>query len=150
LSLHARVRGHEILMPPFPGSIRNSLYDSLSRQAALLIQLPTGHIRLNRFLQRAGHLENNAYRCGDDGSDGEIVEHFLCQCPEWDFLRQELKTAMGSRYGDITYALGGRSRALGADGRPIDRAGSWKPNLPVVREFLRLVENTGRLGSETR
>lgn len=133
------------------GKHTKSLYDSLSRpQAALLVQLRTGHIRLNRFLQRAGHLESNACGCGDDGSDGETVEHFLFQCPRWGFLRQEMRTAMGSRYGDISYALGGRSRVVGADGKPIDREESWKPNLPVVREVLWFVESTGRLGSETR
>lgn len=69
---------------------------------------------------------------------------------EMGLLTQEMRTAMGSRYRDISYALGGRSRVVGADGKPIDREESWKPNLPVVREVLRFVESTGRLGSETR
>lgn len=91
----------------------NFLYDSLSkRQAALLIQLRAGHARLNRYLQRMGHLENNTCGCGTDSDDGETVEHFLFHCPEWNSLRQEIKLRIGSRYGDTSYALGGRSRKV--------------------------------------
>lgn len=130
-----------------PGKHTKYLYDKLSRrQAAFLIQLRTGHIRLNRYLQRVGHLESNACGCredGDDGDDGETVKHFLFHCPEWRFLRREMKSAMGSRYGDVSYALGGRSREMDPKGQPVDRAESWKPNLGVVREVLCFVESTG-------
>jgi hypothetical protein len=47
-------------------------------------------------------------------------------------------------------ALGGRSRKVGPDGHPVDRAESWKPNLGVVREILRYVESTSRLDREIR
>ncbi|KAJ5569007.1 hypothetical protein N7450_011493 [Penicillium hetheringtonii] len=134
-----------------PGKHTNFLYDNLSRrQAALLIQLRTGHARLNRYLQRMGHLENNTCGCGTDSDDGETVEHFLFHCPDWNQLRQEMKLRMGSRYGDTSYALGGRSRKVDLDGHPVDEAQSWKPNLSVVREVLRFVENTGRLDREIR
>lgn len=95
------------------GKHTDYLYGNLSRrQGALLIQLRMGDVRLNRYLQSMGHLENNTCGCGTDSNDGETVEHFLFHCPEWNSLRQEIKLRIGSRYGDTSYALGGRSRKV--------------------------------------
>lgn len=37
-----------------------------------------------------------------------------------------------------------------ADGHPIDRDESWKPNLGVIREVLRFMESTGQLHREIK
>jgi hypothetical protein len=59
-----------------------------------------------------------------------------------------MKDMMASRYGDLSYALGGRSRAVLSNGEPVDSIGSWRPNLKVIRAVLRYVTNTGRLEGE--
>lgn len=50
---------------------------------------------------------------------------------------------MGAKYGDLSYALGGRSSETLPDGQPVDKPESWKPSLTVVRAILRFVVSTG-------
>lgn len=143
-------RWTRLLDAALPGKHTKFLYDNLPRpQAAVLAQLRTGHIPLNNYLQRVRHLDGNSCGCGEDDDEGETVQHFLFRCPKWELLRQEMKEVMGSRYGDLSYALGGRSWDVLPNGQPVDKIESWKPNLKAVRAVLRYVMSTGRLDGET-
>ncbi|GFG18024.1 probable RNA-directed DNA polymerase from transposon X-element [Aspergillus lentulus] len=131
-----------------PGKHTRLLYDDLNRQdAALLAQLRTGHAGLRGFLFAIQQSDSGTCTCGEET---ESVRHFLFQCRRWDHLRNDMIQAMGDRFGDLSFALGGRSGQVGTDGKPVDGDQSrWKPNLKVVRTVLRFARNTGRLMSET-
>jgi hypothetical protein len=131
-----------------PGKHTRLLYDGLNRQeAALLAQLRTGHNGLRGFLSAIQQSDTETCACGEET---ESVRHFLFQCTRWDHLRNDMIQAMGDRFGDLSFALGGRSGQVGTDGKPVDGDPSrWKPNLEVVRAVLRFARNTGRLVSET-
>jgi hypothetical protein len=131
-----------------PGKHTRLLYDGLNRQdAALLAQLRTGHTGLRGFLFAIQQSDTETCACGEDT---ESVRHFLFQCTRWDHLRNDMIQAMGDRFGDLSFALGGRSDQFGTDGKPVDGDPSrWKPNVEVVRAALRFARNTGRLMSET-
>lgn len=58
--------------------------------------------------------------------------------------------AMSDRFGDLSFALRGRSGQVVTDGKPVDGDLSrWKPNLEMVPTVLRCARNTGKLMSET-
>jgi hypothetical protein len=131
-----------------PGKHTRLLYDGLNRQeAAILAQLRTGHASLRGFLFSIRQSDSGTCTCGEET---ESVRHFLFQCRRWDHPRNDMIQAMGDRFGDLSFALGGRSGQVGTDGKPVDGDLSrWKPNLEVVRTVLRFARNTGRLTSET-
>jgi hypothetical protein len=143
-------RATRVLNAALPGKHTKLLRDNLSSsQAAITTQQRTGYIRLNNYLQKVCHVDKN--RCGyggDNDDDGETVQHFLFHYPKWEQLRQEMKDMMASRYGALSYALGGRSPAVLSNGEPVDSIGSWRPNLKVKQAVLRYVTNTGRLEGE--
>ncbi|KAB8071854.1 hypothetical protein BDV29DRAFT_159050 [Aspergillus leporis] len=110
-----------------PGKHTRTLYGRLKRsEAALLVQLRTGHTGLNSYVQMVRLIDSN-----------------------WNHLRGEITEAMGAKYGDLSYALGDRSSETLPDGQPVDKPESWKPNLTVVRAIPRFVVSTGRLGNAT-
>ena len=129
-----------------PGKHVKRLYDQLPRtQASILAQLQTGHARVNTFLYRIGKIASNECECLEMS---ETVEHFLFHCKIWEDLRAEMKTAMGQRYGDLSYALGGRSSQLLANGQPVDQERGWVPNLNVVKAVIQFTIKTRRLDKD--
>jgi hypothetical protein len=133
-----------------PGKHTRTLYGRLKRsEAALLVQLRTGHTGLNSYVQMVRLIDSNVCGCAGDSYDKETVQHFLLYCPKWNHLRGEITEAMGAKYGDLSYALGDRSSETLPDGQPVDKPESWKPNLTVVRAIPRFVVSTGRLGNAT-
>lgn len=121
-----------------PGNHIKRLYDQLTRhQAVTLIQLRTGHIPLNWFLHRIGKADSSTCECSESP---ETVKHFLFDCRRWEDVRTEMKSVMGQRYGDLSYALGGRS--------PTDRDKHWTPNLEVVKRIIQFTIQTGRLNQD--
>lgn len=57
--------------------------------------------------------------------------------------------AMEGRFGDLSYALGGRSTRLDSEGKPIDGPVEvWKTNVEVVKVVLKFMIQTKRLTVE--
>jgi hypothetical protein len=86
----------------------------------------------------------------DPSQEGtESAEHFLFHCKQWDDIRQPMIHAMGGRFGDLSYALGGRSSRLDSEGKPIDgTAEAWTPNMEIVKVVLKFAIQTKRLTVE--
>jgi hypothetical protein len=83
------------------------VYNTMSQEdTRILVQLRTGHIGLNVYLKRVGKAERSTCTCG---LGEESVFHFLFQCPTWAEQRQSLRNAIGNRWADLSYALGGWS-----------------------------------------
>ena len=75
----------------------------------------------------------------------ETVPHFLFSCPRWRNERQAMKSAHGSRYWDVSYALGGYSTAE-RDGKKVDgEKDKWQPDLNAVKATIDYAIKTGRL-----
>ena len=64
----------------------------------------------------------------------------LFTCRKWEQYRAEMRSEHGSRYGELSYALGGYSDAI----RDGERA-KWKPDLKAVRATIKFVLSTKRL-----
>lgn len=120
-----------------PGKHTKEIYDTLNKkEAGILAQLRTGMVRLNGYLHRIGVSDTDRCACG---AAKETVKHFLFLCARWDHLRTELLQQLGTRIGDISFCLGGRSKNLELDPSP------WKPNMNAVRATIRYAIATGRL-----
>jgi hypothetical protein len=130
-----------------PGKHTRRLYEGLTRsEASALAQLRTGCSRLNQSLFQIKRSEDDQCPC-QEGT--ESVEHFLFHCKQWDDIRQPMIHAMGGRFGDLSYALGGRSTRLDSEGKPIDgTAEAWIPNREIVKVVLKFVIQTKRLTLE--
>ncbi|KAL2352222.1 hypothetical protein BJ546DRAFT_952096 [Cryomyces antarcticus] len=59
---------------------------------------------------------------------------------KWEHLRPNMRAAHGSRYGDLSYALGGY-KDIAQDGE----LSKWKPNVKAVRATIEFVLATKRL-----
>ena len=87
-----------------PGKHTKKLFNSLNRvDAAILAQLRTNIFRLETYLYKIKVAETD--NC--DWGALETVQHFLLLCPRWRQKRQGIRAAHGSRYYNISYALGG-------------------------------------------
>jgi hypothetical protein len=75
----------------------------------------------------------------------EIVLHFLFLCPRWKNERQAMKSAHGSRYWDVSYALGGYSTAEREGKKVNGEKGKWQPDLNAVKATIEYAIRTGRL-----
>lgn len=123
-----------------PGRHTKAIYDTLNKkEAGTLAQLRTGMARINSYLHRIGVSSTDQCDCG---VAKETVKHFLLLCPRWDHLRAGLLQQLGTRVGDISFCLGGRSRNLELDPSP------WKPDMNAVRATIRYAIATGRLLAE--
>jgi hypothetical protein len=115
----------------------------ISSEAAILAQLRTGKSFLNEYLHKINVAETAACSCGL----AESIQHFLFSCRRWAQQRTKLREQHGSRFGDLSYALGGYSRRIegvrNIDG-PIER---WKPDISVVKATIQFTMETGRLHS---
>ncbi|KAL2356362.1 hypothetical protein BJ546DRAFT_802638, partial [Cryomyces antarcticus] len=70
----------------------------------------------------------------------ESIPHLLFTCSKWEHLRSSMRAAHGSRYGDLSYALGGY-KDTAQDGE----LSKWKPGLKAVRATIEFVLATKRL-----
>jgi ribonuclease HI len=125
-----------------PGKHTNKLYNALNRTAAaILVQLRTNISRLNTYLSKINVADTDRCECGMT----ETVPHFLFSCPRWRNERQAMKSAHGSRYWDVSYALGGYSTAE-RDGKKVDgEKDKWQPDLNAVKATIDYAIKTGRL-----
>ena len=79
--------------PSTPLSKFRKTTDQLSRrQAALLIQLRTGHIPLHKHLHRIGKVKSP--RCPACISDDESVHNYLLMCPAYAIQRRRTERAL--------------------------------------------------------
>jgi hypothetical protein len=125
-----------------PGKHVNKLYNALNRKAAAtLVQLRTNISRLNTYLSKINVAETDRCECGMR----ETVQHFLFSCPRWRNERRDMKSAHGSRYWDVSYALGGYSTAE-RDGKKVDgEKDKWQPDLNAVKATIDYAIKTGRV-----
>jgi hypothetical protein len=120
-----------------PGPHTRAIYDSLGRkQANILAQLRTGMTRLNGYLHRIGAAESDQCMCGHDK---ETVEHFLFRCRQWETQRRELLEQTETRRGNLSFFLGGKTRADPPE---------WTPNLDAVKATIKYAISTGRLDAD--
>ncbi|OAQ63792.1 reverse transcriptase [Purpureocillium lilacinum] len=120
----------------FPGKHTRRLYDDLSRdEASVLAQLRTGIGGLNGYLYNLRLAASPQCACGQAP---ETAAHFLFQCRQWATHRHEMMQSTGTRRGDLSFHLGGKS--------PSDDA-TWSPNMEAVRATIRFAIATGRLTS---
>ena len=83
------------------------LYDSLTKKKAkVLAQLRTGIGRLNSYLRIIGATDSGNY---NHYGYKELVKHFLFQYPQWRDHREQMLQLANSRWGDLSYSLGGKS-----------------------------------------
>jgi hypothetical protein len=120
-----------------PGKHTKAIYDTLNKkEAGTLAQLRTGMARINGYLHRIGASDTDLCDCG---AAKETIKHFLFLCARWNHLRAHLLQQMGTRIGDISFCLGGRSKNGELDPSP------WKPDMNAVRAAIRYAMATERL-----
>lgn len=125
-----------------PGKHTRKLYNDLKREdATILSQLRTGKCRLNGYLHRIGAVISNVCSCG---REEETVDHFLFKCNRWSRQRQTLRREGPTRWGDISYYLGGWSGREQLDGSK----DKWSPNLDTVKATIAFARATKRLDLE--
>jgi hypothetical protein len=73
------------------------------RLTALLIQLRTQHIPLNKHLHRLGKV--NSPHCPHCPTREETVHHLLIECPQYRRERHQLSNALGREATSIPYLL---------------------------------------------
>jgi hypothetical protein len=120
-------------------------YNSMDQEETrILVQLRTGHIGLNSYLERVGKLDSARCACN---AGLETIFHFLFVCPKWAEQRQHLRSAMGNRWSDLPYALGGWNDRRNQKGELLDgEKERWKPDISVLKAVVKFVKATGRLG----
>jgi len=125
-----------------PGKHTKKMYNSLNRaNAAILAQLRTNISRLNTYLHKIKVMETDRCECGAP----ETVQHFLFLCPRWRQQRQGKRAELGSRYCNISYALGGYSDHKKNDKIVDGEKDKWKSNWNAVRATIEFAKATGRL-----
>ena len=118
-----------------PGKHIKQIYNALTRRTAkILAQLRTGMARLNSYLNAIKSTESA--ECDYCGSK-ETVKHFLFQCSQWRDQREQILQVANSRWGDLSYFLGGRSSQKDDD--------KWRPNVAAIKATIRYATNTRRL-----
>ena len=125
------------------------VYNSMSYEdAKILVRLRTGHSGLNSHLYKIR--KATTARCMCETGE-ETVAHFLFLCPQWIELRQHLRSALGGRWADVSYALGGWSDRRDRAGKLIDgRKDKWEPNIGVLKAVVQFVKATERLQPKAR
>ena len=113
-------------------------------EAKILTQLRTNFSSLNQHLTQLRVVESAACQCGDET---ESTMHLSFYCPQWIEERVLLREAMGNRWADLSFALGGWSgRRAGTDQRYVDGPSEeWKPNMAVLKAVITFVKATQRL-----
>ena len=98
-------RHPKIIDRALPQRHTRRLYDSLGHEdASILAQLRTGKARLNSNLYRINAADTDLCNlCGRS----ETVHHFLYDCARWAIERVTHLKTVGTRWGDMSYMLGG-------------------------------------------
>jgi hypothetical protein len=79
-----------------------------------------------------------------------LSDVYLFHCPQWRDQQNRLREAMGDRWGDLEYALGGWSGRLERGTKPVDGPKErWKPKLVVLRAVIQYVKVTQRFRPRT-
>lgn len=102
-----------------PGRHTKVLYDRLTRpKATVLAQLGTGKCKLKSYLYAIKAEGSNLCECGQI----ETVKHVVLDCRKWSIERRELRAAVKdkSRWGDLSYLLGGWSGRKDLAGKYIE------------------------------
>jgi len=82
--------------PRFQPARFKKFADQLSRRhLSLLVQLRSGHVPLNKHLNRIRRAESSI--CPSCGMQTETVHHFLMVCPAYERQRRQLETQIGIR-----------------------------------------------------
>ena len=81
------------------------------KHVAMLIQLRTGHILLNKHLVRIG--KTTSPKCPTCGRHSKTVHHFLFRCKAYKAQSKQLELAL-KRHGKSTKTLLARPKALPA------------------------------------
>jgi hypothetical protein len=88
-----------------PGPHIATVYNALSaEEASILAQCRTGHSRLRSDLYRMKVVDSAGCECG---ATRETIEHVIYECPLLREDRQTAIDAMGHRWRDLSYILGG-------------------------------------------
>lgn len=91
-----------------PGRHTRLLYDKCKyREANVLCQLRTKHSRLNSNLVRINAAESG--NCEYSSGQKETVRQFLFECRRWTEQREPLLEIAGTRWGDLSFFLGGQT-----------------------------------------
>jgi hypothetical protein len=102
--------------------------DGLNRhEASTSAQLRTNHKALRGFHFAIQQSDGGTCACGEESKS---VRYFFFQCRRCDQLRSDMIQAMGDRFADLEFALGGRWGQVGTDGKPVEvYLSRCKPNL---------------------
>jgi hypothetical protein len=120
-----------------PGKHVRLLYDTLPYDlASILCQMRTAKCRLNSYLARIKATDSDLCLCGA----AETIQHFLFECSRWILERQQIRNISRSRWGDVSFYLGGWT-SQEIDGE----LSRWKPDLETVRATIAYAKATGRL-----
>ena len=86
------------------------------------------------------------------GATRETIKHVIYECPLLREDRQIAIEAVGHRWRDLSYILGGWNPWEDPrTGRPVDGPKEkWKANLPVVKAVLHFLHKSGRFAWQTR
>ena len=143
-AIEPRQTGKYAVDSALPGTHMKALYDECTyREAKALCQLRTKHSRLNNDLVRSKAVDSADCDCGPTR---ETARHFLFECPRWTEQRKPLLEVAGSRWGDLSFFLGGRTEQKTASGEYLDGPRkSWKPEAEVVNRTIQFALDTGRL-----
>ena len=127
-----------------PGKHTLALPNISSEEASVLIQARTGFCRLNKSLYRLKIVDTDDCQCGEGE---ESIQHVLLYCPRWVAAKAKLQVAGAERWGDVSYLLGGWGQKKHWEtGEPLDGPKEkWKPDLKVVKQTIRFLQQTGRL-----
>jgi hypothetical protein len=128
-----------------PGKHTTTLYDALlASQARILVQARTNHTHLLEFKARIRAVASDECECS---RGRETVRHVLLECERWAGYRTELRTVAGTRWGDLSYMLGGYTeRKDWKTGKQIDGEKSkWRPNIQMVKATISFLQQTGRM-----
>lgn len=74
-----------------------------------------------------------------------FLSSLLLECEKWTAHRTGLRTEAGSRWGDLSYMLGGYTeRRDWRTGKQIDgEKPEWKPNIQMFRATVSFLQHTG-------
>jgi hypothetical protein len=115
-----------------------------SEHLSILIQVRTGHCRLNKSLFKK-NLRGSA-RCGCGRGDGTI-ERVLLLCPNWNGEWVYLCESVGDRCNDVPFLLGGyETKRDGQSDRMLDgHRGKPQPDTYVVEAAIEFPRRTRQL-----
>lgn len=83
------------------------------------------------------------------GQGKEETRHFLFQCRQYQHLWGDMINRAKSRYGDLSYMIGGRSSRRFPEGPNLDGpVEKWKPNMAAVKTIIKYALSKGGLGAE--